>query len=203
MPLSQRLGEIARTLTGEQVTIRQLMALVGEQGLLLLLIFLTIPFLVPVSIPGVSTLFGAVGILISIGITLNRVPWLPGRIMQRSVDTAALVAALGRGSNLLRRLDGVLRPRFAALTEGALVNRMNGLALLLACVLLIFPLGLVPFSNTLPGWAILLLAAGSLQRDGIVILLGYLLVLGSLLYFGVLGYGAIVAGHGVLSLFGG
>ena len=44
---------------GETITLRQLLELVGEHGLLFLCALLTIPFLIPVSIPGVSTVFGA------------------------------------------------------------------------------------------------------------------------------------------------
>lgn len=43
-----------------------------------------------------------------------------------------------------------------ALTTGLVANRINGLALMTAGVLLMMPLGFIPFSNTLPGVAILL-----------------------------------------------
>ena len=67
--------------------------------------------------------------------------------------------------------------------------------------LLIFPLGLIPFSNTLPAWGILLLAAGLLQRDGLLILLGYLFLLGTIIYFGALAWAALATGQGIMSLF--
>ena len=72
LPLSDTLRAMANAITGSTVTVRELLTLVGEQGLLLGLMFLTIPFLVPISIPGVSTVFGLVAILISLGVTFNR-----------------------------------------------------------------------------------------------------------------------------------
>jgi hypothetical protein len=68
-------------------------------------------------------------------------------------------------------------------------------------VLLIFPLGLVPFSNTLPAWGILLLAAGLLQRDGLLILLGYLFLLGTIVYFAALGIGVLTGAQWVVNFF--
>jgi hypothetical protein len=202
-PLSQTLAAIAGSIQGESVTVRQLMALVGEQGLLLFCMFLTIPFLVPISIPGVSTVFGAVIILISLGVTLNRIPWLPRPLMERGVSAAGLKQAMERGSSLMQRLDRIVKPRLSRLSDGAVMNRLNGLALLLGGVLLIFPFGFIPFSNTLPGWAILLLAAGMLQRDGVAILLGYLLLIATIIYFGFLIGGALIGGASLLSLLGG
>jgi hypothetical protein len=198
--LSETLKQTASSLTGEKVTVRQLMELVGEQGLLFFCMVLTIPFLVPVSIPGVSTVFGAVIILISIGITMNRLPWLPNRIMQREFATESLAPTLHRGAEMFKRMDQWVRPRLGFLTEGAAINRINGLALLFGGILLIFPFGFIPFSNTFPGWAILFLAVGMLQRDGLFILIGYILLVVTVIYFGGLLAGALLAGNSLLEL---
>jgi hypothetical protein len=40
-------------------------------------------------------------------------------------------------------------------------------------VLLIFPFGFVPLTNSLPGLAVLFLAVGMLQRDGLCALIGH------------------------------
>jgi hypothetical protein len=161
---------------------------------------LTIPFLVPVSIPGVSTVFGLVIILISIGIILNRLPWLPNRIMQREFETASLTPTLEKGAELFKRMDRWVRPRLNFLTDGAAINRINGLALLFGGLLLIFPFGFIPFSNTFPGWAILFLAVGMLQHDGAFILIGYILLVVTVIYFGGLLGGALLAGGSLLEL---
>ena len=61
-------GQLAATLDG--LAPRTM----GESGLLLLCALLSLPFLFPVSIPGVSTVFGAGIVLISAAITFNRQP---------------------------------------------------------------------------------------------------------------------------------
>jgi len=200
--LSGKLQELIGGIRGQSVSLRDLMNAVGEQGLLILCAIASLPFLLPVSIPGVSTVFGAAIILISLAIAANRLPWLPQKILDRQLDTRKLVPALERGLGIVSRLDRLLKPRFSVLTTGLFVNRLNALAITLAGVLLMFPLGLIPFSNTLPGIAILLLSTGMIQRDGAIVLGGYLFNVITMIYFGALAYGAFSAGRGVASMLG-
>jgi hypothetical protein len=200
--LSATLIEVSERLPPGTASLRDLIALSGEQGLLLLCALLTLPFLLPVSVPGVSTVFGAAIILIGIGVTLNRVPWLPRRILDRPLPTTQIKSVFGRGARLVARFEHLIRPRWLVLTRGATLNGLHGSALILAGVLLIAPLGLIPFSNTLPGFAILFLALGMLERDGAFIVAGYVMTLATIVYFSVLAVGAAMAGHGILSLIG-
>lgn len=196
------LNDVAANLQTEKITLRHLLTVIGEQGLLLFCMILVVPFLLPISIPGVSTVFGAVIILIGIGITLNRVPWLPNRLMERTFETDDLKPVMQKGAELFARIERFIRPRLMMLTHNAAMNRLNGLMLTFGGVLLIFPFGLIPFSNTLPGYGILFLAAGMLQRDGIFIVLGYILNIVTVFYFGALFAAAIAAGQGISALLG-
>ncbi len=200
--LSITLRDIIARINGSSVTMRDLMQTVGEHGLLLLCAVASLPFLIPVSIPGVSTVFGFAIILISLSITFNRLPWLPKKLLDRELETRKLVPALEKGASLVARLDNYLKPRMSGFVAGPMMNRINGLAIALAGVLLMFPLGLVPLSNTLPGIAILLLATGMIQRDGLVVLAGYGFIMITVIYFTVLGFMAFSAGQGIAALFG-
>lgn len=122
--------------------------------------------------------------------------------MERTFETKDLRPVMERGAQMMTRLDKRLRPRMTHLVEGQVMNRVNGAVLTFGGILLIFPFGLIPLTNTLPAWGILLLAAGILQRDGLMILLGYLLMIVTVIYFAFLVIGAIVGGAGLLSLLG-
>lgn len=187
---------------GDTITLRRLLVLVGEHGLLFLCALLTIPFLIPVSIPGVSTVFGAGIVLIAIGITMNRLPWLPDRLMDRELDASKLTGILRRGLAVVARVEAYVKPRYRSITGTAVANRINGLAIVFAGILLMAPLGLVPFSNTLPAFAILLLSVGMAQRDGLVVIAGYVMILATLVYFGALAWAAFAAGQGLAGFFG-
>jgi hypothetical protein len=198
--LGTLLAQTSESVKGRTISLGELLELIGEQGLLLFCIILTLPFMLPVSIPGVSTLFGMVIILIGLGITLNRIPWIPQRLMQRTIEDKQLLPVLDKGVELFSKVESFLKPRLTMLSEGALMNTVNGLVLTFAGFLLIFPLSLIPFSNTLPALAILLLAVGIAQRDGLFILGGYIMTIATLVYFAVLFYAAVAAG-GALSTF--
>jgi len=198
---SELLEDIIHSIKDEHVTLRDLLAMMGESGLLLLCALLSLPFLFPVSIPGVSTVFGAGIVLISAAITFNRLPWLPQTLADRRLESGRLKPVLQRGVTMLRRFDRFFKPRLMGLASGAVVNRINGLVLMGAGLLLMAPLGLIPFSNTLPGIAILLLAAGISQRDGLVVLAGHVMVVLTIVYFAGLALLAYGAGQS-FSLFG-
>lgn len=201
--LGQTLLNVSGKLQGESVTLREVLGLLGEQGLLVFCAFLTLPFLIPVSIPGVSTVFGAVIILLGIGITFNRLPWLPSRLMERPLSVANLVPTLESGAKFVSRFDRLSHPRLTGLTSTAILNRAHGLALLFSGVLLIMPFGFIPFSNTLPALSILFFAIGMLQRDGWFIIAGYVMMVVTLVYFSALFVGAIAAGQSLGALLSG
>lgn len=186
------------------VTLAEIRDLVGQDGMLVLAAFLTLVFLVPVSIPGVSTVFGAAILLIGVSRLMGRRLWLPERIARRTLPTEKLRGALLKGSQWLHALERLSRPhRMGWLVAPGKISTMNDLALIAGAVLLMAPFGLIPFSNTLPALALLFLAIGLLQRDGRCVLYGHILNGVTVLYFAVLILGGGVALHEVFRHFAG
>jgi len=193
--LRAKLQMVINNLTTETVTLAEVLDLMGREGQLLFCVFLTIPFMVPVSIPGLSTVFGLVILLIAFGLMMHRRPWLPGRLMHRRFPAHKLRMALEKGLVWVQRLEKISRPRLPGLTRGDKMQWVNGLMILVGGVLLMMPFGFVPFSNTLPGLAVLLLAIGMLQHDGWCVVLGYLTNLLTTVYFAFLLLGGTVLLH--------
>ncbi|MFN3610013.1 MAG: exopolysaccharide biosynthesis protein [Hyphomonas sp.] len=200
-PLHVTLERTLAAIDTPTITLRRLFDLIGEQGLLFLCALLAIPFLLPVSIPGVSGVFGPAIILIAAGITANRMPWLPRFLARKEFNSEKLKHTLGRGMHIVVRVERVVRPRLGGITAAGLPARLNGIAIIFAAVLMMAPFGLVPFTNTLPAFAILLLSIGMSQRDGLVVIAGYLFILATLIYFGVLIWLATQAGQGLFNFF--
>ncbi|MFP1131333.1 exopolysaccharide biosynthesis protein [Asticcacaulis sp. W401b] len=199
--LSAMLTHTVGRIEGKHTTLRELIDMMGEQGLLLLCVLLCLPFLIPVSVPGISIPFSAAIILIAVAILFNRLPWLPEKILDREIETAKLVPVLQRGVGVVSKIDRFVKPRLLRLTSGAVSNRVNALVLIYAAVIMMLPLGIIPFSNTLPAVAILLTAVGMIQRDGLFVLLGQVFALAATLYVGGIVYGAFAAGRGLNSVF--
>ncbi len=202
--LGDQLAAIIEQLPPDRLTLGELLQVFGDEGLLLLTILLTLVFLIPVSIPGVSTVFGAAILLVGLSRLLRRPLWLPAKLRERALPASRLRPALTGGLHWVRRLERISRPyRLRGLVEGRAQDIFNNLAFILAALLLMAPFGFVPFSNTLPGLALLLYAIGMIQRDGTAILLGHLANVGTIVYFGILIGGGGMAAHGLLKHFTG
>jgi hypothetical protein len=191
--LAEKMQATMDRLPPEGVTLVEIRDLIGREGMMLLTAFLTIIFLVPVSIPGVSTVFGGGILLLSISRLVNRPLWLPDRLKRRPVSSEKLRAGMAKGMHWFKRLERISKPRrMRALTSGGFMGVINNLALILGAVLLMMPFGLIPFSNTLPAVALLFFAIGLLQRDGVCILLGHLMNIATIVYFAILLTGGLV-----------
>lgn len=194
---SESLGEkielIISKLPPTEVTLIEIMDIVGSDSLMLLTIFLSLVFLVPVSIPGVSTVFGTGILLIGVTRLFARKLWLPKAIATRKISSEKLRLGFKRALVWFHRLEKISRPhRLQGLTSNGLMALSNNLSFILAAVLLMAPFGFIPFSNTLPAVALIFLAIGLMQRDGQSILLGYLANIATLIYFAFL-----IAGGGL------
>lgn len=192
---------VSKILSGDVVTLREIFNVIGREGMMVFCIFLTLPFMVPVSIPGVSTVFGLVIGLAGVGIITHRPPWLPDRLLRKKFPADRLRLALEKGAVWIHRLGRISRPSIPVLTHGIGMARVNGLMLIAGALLLMAPFGLIPFSNMLPGLAILFLAIGVLQRDGRFVLLGYMTFVLTVLYFAFLLLGGIAVLQGVFEWF--
>ena len=196
--LSHMLTGLIDEIHGDTITLRELLERSGRQGMLLICALSTLPFLIPVSIPGVSTVFGAAIVLLASALFLNRLPWLPQRILNKPLDAHKLVPVLRKGAGLVSKIDRWVKERWLHLTSAAML-RLNSAAVVFGGLLLMAPLGPIPLSNTAPAVGILLLTIGLLQRDGLFVLLGYLGLVLSVLYFSVIGYLLWTGGNYILS----
>jgi hypothetical protein len=186
-PVSQRLRALVRSMPRTGITLSELIRSVGNDGLLILVALLTLVFLIPISIPGVSTVFGAAILLISVSRLFGRDLWIPSKLEHRVIGTRKLRPLLRKALSWLKKLERVSKPnRIQWLVAAGAVAFFNNAALILGAVLLMMPFGLIPFSNTFPAVAILFLAIGLLQRDGVCILLGHISNVVTIIYFGVL-----------------
>jgi hypothetical protein len=192
--LSVALAATRAAIAGPQVTLRQLLVLVGEQGLLVFCAILAMPFLLPVTLPFMSTALGAPMLLIGVAVTLNRVPWLPDRLLDHALPSETVRHVLERAVRTADRFEHLVRPRLLALTDAPMVNVLHGVALVIVVLTLMAPLPLIPLANTLPAIGVLLLCLGMAERDGALLLLGHLFVMVSVLYVGALLYLAGQAG---------
>ena len=92
--LGEKLNVMISNLPTSGVSLAEIRDIVGQDGLLVLIAFLAIVFIVPVSIPGISTVFGAAILMIGTSRLLGCNLWLPKRIAQRVLSTEKLRTVL-------------------------------------------------------------------------------------------------------------
>ena len=101
-------------MSGHQVTLRELLSLVGEQGLLVFCAILAMPFMLPVTLPFMSTALGLPMLLIACAVVVNRVPWLPDRLLDRALPSATVQHVLERAARAAGRFESLVRPACSA-----------------------------------------------------------------------------------------
>ena len=182
--MSAALAAAADSVRDPAVTLRDLLASLGEQGLLVFCGVLAAPFLLPVTVPGMSTVLGLPMLLIGFAVMVSRVPWLPERLLNHSLPAATVRKVLHKVRGWAERFEHLVRPRWLGLTGSRAINVLNGALVIVAVLLLMAPIPLVPFVNSIPALAIMLLCFGMAERDGAVIALGYVTTLLSAAYVG-------------------
>jgi len=194
--LGEKLQAIINNLPEDKITLSDIHKLLGQDGMLMFTALLTIIFLIPVSIPGVSTIFGGAILLIGISVLFNQNLWLPKRFLTKELPAQKLRNGLQNGFKWFQRLERISKPhRLKCLTDNKPAKIINGLSIILGAILLMMPFGLIPFSNTLPALALLLFSIGMLQKDGYTILLGHMMNIATIIYFS-----ALISGSGLAVL---
>ncbi len=169
--ISDRLDQLTALATGDRVSLGWILEQLHERAFGLFLLILALPCCIPFlyGVPQVVALplmFVAVQIVIG-----RRVPWLPTRLAAREVASDSLHRLSRRAGPWLRRIEAVSKPRLAFLTRRPL-DQIVGVALVVFSASILVPL---PATNTVPGFAVVVVAMGLLQRDGILVLIGTVL----------------------------
>ncbi len=171
------------------VTLREVIYTLRGRAYTLLLILLSLPFITPLPLPGLSTPFGLAIGFIALRLTLGQRPWLPMKLQRKELPAGFFSKVFTVAARVIAFLEKFLRPRLAPLTASVALLRLHAFVILLAALTLLLPLP-IPFTNSFPAWAILLLAAGLLERDGFFIIAGYVVFVLGVLYFVFLGEAA-------------
>ena len=189
LKLSAELANLQERAGERAVTLREVLYVLGSRAYLLLVVLLALPFVAPISIPGLSTPFGLAIAVIALRLSLGQRPLLSKNLQRRTLPAGFITKLFAVARKVLRFLEKFLRPRLTVLTDTRLLQQLHAGVMLLAAITLLLPLP-IPLTNTFPAWAILLIAAGLLERDGVFILGGYVVFVAGVLFFIFLGEAA-------------
>ncbi|WP_232830895.1 exopolysaccharide biosynthesis protein [Tropicimonas sp. IMCC34011] len=161
-------------LTGmDTVSVRDIVAAFGRDAFLPLMMIPALVVVSPLSgVPLLPTFCGLIVALIALQHLVGRHSlWLPGFITRRQVAGARLHRALVRLERSASWVDRHSRDRLQTLVRPPGATIAVALAALSGATMPF--LELIPFSSSLLGVAIVLIAAGLLARDGLFVLLAF------------------------------
>ena len=184
MSAAAHLRRLRETLDGP-VTLGELSARLGRDGVGLTAFLCALPFLQPIPLAGLGTPVGL--LLIATGVQLARGrenPALPRFVASHRLEAATVKRLLAAAATVLAGAERVARSRWRPLANSP---RLFGAAIVLLGAILAVPV-FVPFGNPLTAAPLALLGLAILEEDG---LLGALGLAGALL---ALAYHAAFAG---------
>jgi len=192
--LSAQLRTLSLEFADRAVSLEDVLKATHGFGYHLLLLLSSLPFLTPLPMPGFSVPFGMVVTFIGARLALGKRPWLPKRLRRHQLPAGFIKAVVPAAARIVSMLEWFLRPRLVFLNEQFIYRRLSGAMIAVSGFCLLLPLP-IPFSNGLPAWTILLLAAAALARDGLCFLGGCLMFVLTVTFFSLLVFGGMHLAH--------
>jgi hypothetical protein len=184
---SREIKTLLAEYSGQPLSLNTLLLRSGEYSFGVMIILLTLPFLLPVPLVGISTLLNLASFLLGIqlGVGFHQ-PWLPKWLTRLHLSSAVSAGILKNLDWLLHPLEKLVRPRLEVLVRNSLSRRLIGFCVAWCAALSAIPIP-IPFTNKIPALAILFLAVGMIEFDGILICFGYVTVVLTTVLFAALG----------------
>lgn len=177
-PLIDHLDQIEQRCRQGDLSLQEIFDIFGSDGHFILMSFLILPFLQPIPLPGLSTPFGILIMLVAILAYLRKPPWIPKKWSQKKLSAQTILKIAEGSEKVFEKLTKILHPRMKFLFQDPF-RLLNTVLLVINALLLSLPLP-IPFSNAFPAWSIAFMLLAYLEEDGIFVLLSYI---GSLMCF--------------------
>ncbi len=175
MKLSETLRHLLDEHYDQPLVLGTLLQKTGEQGFGIILGLLTLPMVIPLPVPlaGFSTVMGGGVALMGLQLAMGaQQPYLPKCLARRALPPKVSQILLKNLNRVLRPIERLAKRRLVAISLHPVHRRFLGLCLIWDAFLMGLPLP-IPLTNIIPGYAILVIAIGLLETDGVLILLGY------------------------------
>ncbi|MCH4905147.1 exopolysaccharide biosynthesis protein [Cylindrospermopsis raciborskii CHAB3438] len=188
LTFSEEIKSLLQRLAHQPLTLGDVLETTSQRGFILVIALLVLPFLFPMP-PGLTGPLGSACLLLSLQMLLGRrSPWLPKKIANYQFPRVFAQTILHNLGRVTRLLEKIARPRLTKLANHDITWRCNGLCISWLAILLISP---VPLTNPIPTIGILLFAAASMESDGLLICICYVLTLFITLIFYLIVYGVL------------
>ncbi len=170
--------------------VEDLIATFGARSHGLLIIFFSTPFLQPIPLLGLSTPLGLIIAVLGLLLALEKKPWLPQKLLRKHLSSKLILSCCNFLIRLLTKSEKFIKPRYGNFTALRIVTILNGLLITIYALLLSLPLP-IPFSNSVPAYFLVFNAIGWLEKDGLILIISYLIALAGFVFFAGVGIGSV------------
>jgi hypothetical protein len=183
---STLLRNFSDTITRDRVSIGEIVAALGDRGLGVLIAIFAIPNILPSVVPFGNVVVGIFPLIFAIHLALgvDRL-MLPSSVARRSIRSESLKTLIPRVADTLSWFEGLLKPRFPAMT-GPLIERVVGALCVALALITMVP---IPFAHNLPALGLVLIGLGLIERDGLAMLIGAIIGVAGTLVYGLVLFG--------------
>lgn len=165
----------------ERISFGEILTAFDELNVAVILLIFALPIFIPLP-PPLPSIIAFPLILIALQLLAGRKTiWLPRWLTQFSFSRVLLHRAINFALPYITKLENKMQPRYPQFFT-RLGKRVIGLICLIFAIVILIPL---PFTNLLPGLAIICISIGLIGEDGMVVLTG--------LAIGFLGIGLTLA----------
>ncbi len=193
---SRRLARLrAHAAEAGSVSLDELMSAMGRSSIAFAILILSLPALTPIPGP-FGLVFGSCLAIVSLQIIAGfRRIWLPQFLGRRQVSGNTIDLMVRYTAPMVARLETLLRKNRMRHFAGPRAQAFLGVPVLLLAIAVALP---IPFGNLLPVAALVMIALGLMERDGLVTILGLAMAVialgatGGLVYAAAWGLGSIV-----------
>jgi hypothetical protein len=167
---TQRLRRLSEHATAAgSVSFDELLSTMGRASIAFAILILALPALTPIPGP-FGFFFGSCLALVSLQILAGyRRIWLPSFLGQRRISAETIALILRYTAPLVTRVEAFLKRNRLRHLAGPRAQALLGLPVLLLAIAVALP---IPFGNFLPVGALVMIALGLMERDGLVIMIG-------------------------------
>lgn len=188
---SQQLAALAEAAAASgTISLGQLLTAMGRTSIAFAILILALPALTPIPGP-FGMVFGSCLAIVSLQIIVgNESIWLPKFLARRTLSATTVDLIVRHTAPVIQRVEALLRRGRLRPLTGRTAQSLIGIPVFLLAVAIALP---IPFGNVLPVAALIVIAMGLMERDGLATLAGIVLAAVALGTSGGLVYGTASA----------
>ncbi|OFZ31869.1 MAG: hypothetical protein A2622_11660 [Bdellovibrionales bacterium RIFCSPHIGHO2_01_FULL_40_29] len=175
--LSDRFKILKEDLSHCDFTVNQLLEKLGDKSHGLAIVILSLPFLLPIPIPGLSTIMGALISWIAVYWLLRKKIWIPQKWRHQMLPVHLFSKVFEFGERYSLKIEFLFKSRGEMILDNFFIRLMIFLLVLVSACFLALPLP--PGTNFPPAITLIALALALLFEDLILLFLGMAIFIGT------------------------